>query len=149
MGSLNLNALPEGSLLALDTATIIYFLEKHPTYYAQAREIFRCIEQSHFSGLMSSLVFAELLVPAYRAGRPEEAERVGQILTSFPNLEIAPLTPTIASTAASLRAQFGVRTPDAIHLATAICHKATGFITNDKGFQRMESKLAIWMMDGA
>ncbi len=71
------------------------------------------------------------------------------ILTSFPNLEIAPLTPAIASLAARLRAQFGARTPDAIHLATAICHKAAGFITNDKGFQRMESELNIWMMDGA
>jgi hypothetical protein len=34
-------------------------------------------------------------------------------------------------------------------LATAICHKAAGFITNDKGFQRLESKLDFWMMDGA
>ena len=98
---------------------------------------------------MSSLVFAELLVPAYRAGRPEEAERVREILTSFPNLEIVPLTPAIASSAARLRAQFGVRTPDAIHLATAICHQAAGFITKYKGFQRMESELNIWMMDGA
>lgn len=33
MGSLNLKTLPDGNLLALDTVTIIYFLERHPTYF--------------------------------------------------------------------------------------------------------------------
>lgn len=148
MGSLSIEHLPAGSLLGLDTVTIIYFLERHPAYYSTAREIFSCIEESRFAAVMSSLVFAELLVPAYRAGKPEEAERVMQILTAFPNLEIAPLTPAIAGEAARLRARYGVRTPDAIHLATAIDRKAAGFITNDIGLQRLQDELTIWMLKG-
>lgn len=149
MGSLIIEHLPEGSLLGLDTVAIIYFLERHPTYYAKSLEIFRCIEEGRIKAVMSSLVFAELLVPAYRAGKPQEAEKVQQVLTAFPNLEIAPLTPLIAAEAARLRARYGVRTPDAIHLATGIHRQASGFITNDKGLQRVQEELPIWLLEKA
>jgi hypothetical protein len=53
---------------------------------------------------MSSLVFAELLVPAYREKDPKRAEDLIRILTDFPNLEVVNLSPEISDEAARLRA---------------------------------------------
>jgi uncharacterized protein len=146
MGSLNINDLPGGRTLSLDTVTLVYFLERHPAFYPTVREIFRKIEENSFKAVISSLVFAELLVPAYRLDKPEEATRLLQVLTNFPNLEIVPLTTAIAAEAARLRAVYGLRTPDAIHLATAIERGAAGFITNDKNLQRLQGELPVWMI---
>jgi predicted nucleic acid-binding protein len=146
MGPLNIDDLPPGCLLALDTVSLVYFLERHPVFYPVVREYFRRIEENVFSAVMSSLVFAELLVPAYKAGKKQEAKRLQQVLTNFPNLEIVPLTSTIAAEAARLRAGYSIRTPDAIHLATAIERNAAGFVTNDKNLQRLQDELPIWMI---
>jgi len=52
-------------------------------------------------------------------------------------LEWAEATLEIADCAARLRADFNLRTPDAIQAATAICREATGFISNDPVFRRI------------
>ncbi len=146
MGPLRIADLPEGRSLGLDTVTLIYFLERHPTWFAPVRELFQAIEENRFSAVLSSLVFAELLVPAYRAGKPEEAARLQHVLTHFPNLEIVPLSPAIAAEAARLRARYSLRTPDAIHLATALDRRAVGFVTNDKDLKRLQAELPVWLL---
>ena len=126
-----------GGLYALDTVTLIYYLERHPTYYAAARTLFEKIERGDISAVISALVFAELLVPAYRAGQPQLAENVTHILSHYPNLRVIPLSSEIAVAAAQLRAEHQLRTPDAIHLATARHTGARGFITNDKELRKI------------
>jgi uncharacterized protein len=149
VGPLKITDLPEGSILGLDTVTLIYFLERHPTWFSLVRELFQAIENNRFSAVISSLVFAELLVPAYRADKPDEAARLQHILSHFPNLEIVSLSPSIAAEAARLRARYALRTPDAIHLATAIDRGAEGFITNDKDLRRLQAELPVWILGGS
>ena len=126
-----------GGLYALDTVTLIYYLERHPVYYAAARILFEKIECGDISAVISSLVFAELLVPPYRAGKPQLAEKITHILSHYPNLTVIPLSSEIAAAAAQLRAKHQLRTPDAIHLATARHAGARGFITNDKELKKI------------
>lgn len=126
-----------GGLYALDTVTLIYYLEGHPTYYAAARTLFEKIERGDISAVISALVFAELLFPAYRAGQPQLAEKITHILGHYPNLTVIPLSSEIAVAAAQLRAAYQLRTPDAIHLATARYAGARGFITNDKELRKI------------
>lgn len=126
----------DGGFYALDTVTLIYYLEGHPTYYAAARILFEKIERGDISAVISALVFAELLVPAYRAGQPQLAEKITHILGHYPNLTVIPLSSEIAVAAAQLRAEHQLRTPDAIHLATARHTGARGFITNDKELKK-------------
>ena len=51
------------------------------------------------------------------------------------DLEWEPLTLVVADRAAQLRADHGLRTRDAIQLATAVAAGATGFVTNDLSFR--------------
>jgi predicted nucleic acid-binding protein len=120
VGKLKLDSLKRGERIALDTVTLIYFLERHSTHYPTVRELFRQIETGRVSAVMASLVFAELLVPAYREGELETVDKLTGTLSNYPHLEIIPLTAEIAADAARLRARYGIRTPDAIHAATAL-----------------------------
>ena len=139
---------PDNQLYTLDTVTLIYFLEKHPRYYQVAKNIFKKIEDGAISANISTLVFTELLVPAYRSKENKCAEKVVHILSNYPNLKIIPLTIEISTTAAKLRATHGLRTPDAIHIATALESKSRGIITNDKGFKKVASiDFGVWLFE--
>jgi len=124
--------LQESRCYALDTVTLIYFLERHPRYYQQARQVFQQIENGYITAVCSSLVFTEILVPLYTSENSAQADKLIHTLTNFPNLKIIPITDNISIKAAQIRAIHGLRTPDAIHLACALQSKTNGFITNDK-----------------
>jgi predicted nucleic acid-binding protein len=138
--------LAKGATLALDTAVLIYFLEKHPDFFPISKELFQKIECGDHPAVMATLVFAELLVPAWRSGESRRATQVLQALNSFPHLRIMPLSADIANQSARLRARYNLRTPDAIHLATALAANADVFITNDRDLIRVESELPIVMI---
>ena len=140
--------IPAGRTILLDTVTLIYFLERHPRYGAFAEHCLRRIESGKLMGILSSLVFAELLVPLYRTGDIAAANGVISRLSSFANLSIHKLDATTSATAARLRAEHGLRTPDAIHAATALSVGADGVLTNDQQFQRLEDEgLTVWLFD--
>ena len=80
----------------------------------------------------------ELLVPSYRDNDEHRIDEFYGLLSTYPNLRwIAPDLET-ADLAARLRAAYRLRTPDALQAATAIQANATGFITNDPVFARIE-----------
>ncbi|MGD8589401.1 MAG: PIN domain-containing protein [Chromatiales bacterium] len=140
--------IPKHSRILLDTVALIYFLEGNPRYVQQAEKVFAQIEAGILHGLMANLVFAELLVPFYRTGDPKQATGLVNRLLSFRNLEVIAMNHEISMEAARLRAQYDLRTPDAIHAATAVVSKATGILTNDKRFKALTGEgLAIWLFD--
>lgn len=53
------------------------------------------------------------------------------ILLQAAHITIVPVSEDIAEEAAQLRARHGLRTPDAIQMATAIRSGAASFLTND------------------
>ena len=144
MGSM----IPKGSRVLLDTVALIYFLEENERYSKRAEKIFSRIESGQLQGAMATLVFAELLVPLYRSGDPQAATGLSNRLRNFRNLEIIPLTTEISMEAARLRADYGLRTPDAIHAATAFITQASGILTNDKRLKALNQEgLSIWLFD--
>lgn len=45
-----------------------------------------------------------------------------------------------------IRARYNLRTPDAIHAATALAGGVKGLITNVRGLSRLEPELKIWSL---
>lgn len=138
MGPVSAQLTSSGKRYAIDTVILIYLLERHPRYYQEVHQLFKRIESGAISAVLSSLVFTELLVPAYRINDQQQAKRIVQILTDFPHLDIIPLNPDIAISAAQLRARYKISTPDAIHAATGIKAEADGIITNDQEFNKLK-----------
>lgn len=147
MGSTVKADIPSGSLVLLDTVALIYYFEEHARHGSAAELVLKRIENDEIKGVLSSLVFTELLVPLYRAGDESKAERLLDRLRGFHNLSVVDLNPGIAARAAQLRAAHGLRTPDAIHAATALQSGADGIISNDSGFRRLGNEIKIWLFD--
>lgn len=143
-----LDDIPDGSIVLLDTATLVYFLEGHPKYLGPAERLLGRIEAGVLSGVMATLVLTELLVPLYRAGRNAEAEGLAGQLAHYRNTALVPLDRPIALTASRLRAELGLRTPDAIHAATARAAGCTGIATNDRRLRVLGREgLEVWLFD--
>jgi predicted nucleic acid-binding protein len=68
-------------------------------------------------------------------------------LFESPQLQVRPIDRIVLRAAAELRASIpALRTPDAIHAATASLENCVRFITNDKGFRRLP-QLSVLLLD--
>jgi predicted nucleic acid-binding protein len=124
--------------IAIDTSIFIYQLEANPRYLALADSIFAWVERAGHEAVTSTITMTQLLVPSYRDDDERRTDEFYGLLSTYPNLRwIAPDLET-ADVAARIRAAYKLRTPDALQAATAIQANATGFITNDPVFARIE-----------
>lgn len=64
-----------------------------------------------------------------------------QLLSS--QVSLVPIRQTILKSAAQLRATTNLRTPDAIHAATALDANCTLFLTNDGGFRNVPNLAVV------
>jgi len=60
------------------------------------------------------------------------------LLSTYPNLDWIAPNLEIAELAAQIRALHRLQTPDALQAATAVHLQATGLMTNDSVFERVE-----------
>jgi predicted nucleic acid-binding protein len=124
-------------LVAVDTAPFIYFVEKHPIFCPRVRPLFLALEAGDCLAVTSTVTLVEVLVQPLRNGNEALAQEYREILRSSSALRVAPVSAEIAAEAARLRATFGLRTPDAIQLATAVTLQAAAFLTNDAQFSKL------------
>jgi predicted nucleic acid-binding protein len=121
-----------GTVVGLDTAPLIYFIEEHPIWLPVVQPFFNALDRGVFRVVTSTLTVTEVLVHPLRKSHTSLAEQYRHILLRANNLIALPVTADIAEKAAELRAWYGLRTPDAIQLATAIRGEAQSFFSNDK-----------------
>jgi predicted nucleic acid-binding protein len=122
-----------GTVVGLDTAPLIYFIEKHPVYLPLVHPFFEAIDRGDLQVVTSTLTLTEVLVYPYRQGDSVLVQEYSRILQYARNLRLLPVTSAIAAEAARLRASFGLKTPDALQLASAREGGAQSFLTNDAG----------------
>jgi len=125
--------------VALDTSIFIYELEAGDRYATLADQVFKWIEEPGHSAVTSTVTMTELIVQPYRESDEDRVNEFYALLTTYPNLDWIAPDLAIADLAAQLRAHYRLRTPDAIQAATAARSQATGFITNDIIFQRVDA----------
>ena len=132
--------------LALDTPPIIYYIESHPTYDSRVTEIFRHVEEGRISGITSVISLTEVLVHPLAKGQLELYLQYQNLLYNSEHIEVVSIDPGIAERAASLRAVYGIRTPDALQIAAAIESGCQAFLTNDVALKRVNG-ISILVLD--
>lgn len=80
------------------------------------------------AGIGSVLLIPELLTKPMREGADAEVQALAALLG---RLELRPTDEATAELATALGAGYGLRAPDAVHLATAVAAGADRFITNN------------------
>jgi len=121
----------------IDTRTVIYFIEKRARYFSFCEKLFSGIEGGRIKACTSTLTLLEVLVQPYRLKKDDLILKFYSLLTTYPNLTWIPMTLAVADNAARIRAEYRLKTPDAIQAASAITTGATGFVCNEKIFEKI------------
>ena len=125
-------------LIYVDACLVIYAFEDHPQYGAAARAAFRRAAAGQLA--LSSLIKLECLVGPIRSGNLVLQQHYEEGLAQF---NLLPLPDPVFVQAATLRARFNLKTPDAIHLAAAQHHGCEALWTNDDRLARASHGLAV------
>jgi len=99
-----------------------------------------------FRIVSSELLLLETLVKPLRTADAVLEASFRALLLSSHELRLIPITISILDSAAHLRAATGLKTPDAIHAATALAVGCDLFVTNDHDLTRVPG-LAIALLD--
>lgn len=130
-------SLPTGSLVCVDSCIIIYEVERAEPYASSLALFWGDVVQGRISAIASELVVMETLVGPMRTHN-ERMIRVYEEVLHSPQLRLVGIDAAVLREAARLRAEIpALRTPDAIHAATAILERADLFLTNDLGYRRV------------
>ncbi len=112
-----------GTIVALDTAPLIYFMEENPKYLRPVKSFFKLMDEGEIEVVTSTLTLTEVLVQPMRKGNKELADQYRDVLLGAKNLRTVPLMPNIAEEAASLRATHNIKTPDTRRHSHCHCHQ--------------------------
>lgn len=131
MGSL---IIPAAGLVYADAQTIIYTVEKHPIYFPVLLPLWYAVQSTTIEVVSSELSLLETLVGPMKNGDTVLEAAYEQFFQQA-GMRLLPITDGILRSAARLRATTRLRTPDALHAATATSAGCVSFVTNDKGFR--------------
>jgi predicted nucleic acid-binding protein len=125
-------------VIYLDSCLLVYAIEEDPVFGAATRQ--RMAEAGAEQLAISPLVRLECLVGPMKTGDRALRLRYEQALGLLLLLD---MPAAVYDGAAELRARYGLRTPDALHLACAQHHGCQALWTNDDRLARASHGLAL------
>ncbi len=136
------SSLPDGAQVLVDSAPIIYVLEGHPLA-VRFEGLFDQIAAGRLRARVTPVTVAEVVGGPLRHGRHGLAERYRLAMTAAPGWSLRALDGDLAMLAARVRAEHGLRLPDAIQLATAIAECCDALVTHDRDFPP-DTGVPVW-----
>jgi len=137
--------LPSTGPVYLDASGFIYSVERIEPYRTLLEPMWLQAQTGQFSIVSSDLVVLETLVKPLREG-DKVVENLFRSLFEASEVRLIPATRPLWEEAARLRAETGLKTPDALHAAAALHAGCTIFITNDDDFRRLK-ELPVVVLD--
>ncbi len=130
----------------LDTAPVIYYVEKNRIYLQKVRAVFERLDDGLLTGVTSPVTLSECLVLPFRLGKPDVAQAFVQILSNNSSMTFVVIEDQIANQAADLRARYNLTLADAFQAASAIAVDCNAFLTNDDTLKRV-TELNVIVLD--
>ncbi len=124
-------------LIYLDACLVIYVVERHPRWGKPVRAAMANAGEAQFA--ISPLVECECLVGPITSG---DLVLQRSFMEAFRLFTTLAMPETVYLQAAQLRGRFGLKTPDALHLACAQHHRCEALWTNDNRLARASHRLA-------
>ena len=121
----------------LDSCVLIYRVEGSAAFQVAAAAAFDALGRDDVV-CISDLVRLECLVKPLRQG---DSDLRTAYEAQFARFERLPLPPPVFDLAAELRAQFSLKTPDALHAACAMHHGCDELWTNDVRLSALGERL--------
>jgi predicted nucleic acid-binding protein len=127
--------LPPRGIVYLDANAVIDSVEHIQPHWRLLRPLWTAARRGTVGIATSELTWLECLVKPLRTGDTALEARYKRVLTGR-EVSLLPATRGLWESAARLRA-LGLKTPDALHAATALGVGCASFVTNDNLFRRV------------
>lgn len=135
-------------MVFLDTAILIYHVERHPDFFPVTNELFAAIDRGEKLAVTSPVTLVEVLTKPYEKNDLVVAEEYQKRLLLNPQVKSRLIDNAVAVEAARIRANYGIkRTPDALQLAAAKMENVHVFLTNDKDLKRFTEITVVLLRD--
>ena len=125
----------------------IYLWEHNPRYLDIVKILFRYLKRPEVQGITSIITLIEVCVYPQRQGRFDLVQAYEHALLHSQQMRTFPIHISIARRAVALRAQYGIRVPDALQIAAALEAVATAFVTNDRRLAKVQDLQVIVLDD--
>ncbi|MBD2198194.1 MULTISPECIES: type II toxin-antitoxin system VapC family toxin [Calothrix] len=129
------DALTGVSRLFLDTAPVIYFVERNPQFVDLVDPIFDRLE-TNITAVASAITLSECLVGAIRLGLADLEEAFVDVLQQD-EVVFVEINGAIAQEAARIRVRYNLQLLDALQIAAALSAGCEAFLTNDDALRRV------------
>jgi predicted nucleic acid-binding protein len=129
-------ALGDPGPIIIDTSVLIAYLDGGEVISRAATVLLdQLVAGGSHPAVVSAVTVTECLVRPFRAG-PSAVATAGTFLRHFSNLRVRPIDHEVATEAARVRAMTGLRTPDALVIATALVEGIATLVTGDGQWER-------------
>jgi predicted nucleic acid-binding protein len=139
--------LPASGFVYLDTNAVIYSIERIEPFYTVLLPVWQDVAAHSISVITSELTLLEVLVKPLRTGNQRLEVGFRRLLEHTQGVRLVPLSRSMIERAAQLRATTNLKTPDAIHAATALEYHCALFLTNDPAFRQVPGLPVILLSD--
>ena len=129
--------LPTSGTIYLNANCFIYSVERIDPYRELLDTLWQTVSVGQITIVTSELTLLEVLIKPLRIGDTATATTFRTVLQHAPDVQMLSVTRTVLEKAANLRATTNLKTPDALHAATALLHGCVLFVTNDSAFRRV------------
>ena len=137
--------LPSAGLVYLDVSGLIYSVERVEPYRTLLEPMWEEAQDGNLTIVSSPVLVVEVLVKPLRDGNTEIELQYREIFASNA-VRLLDASYQVFEDAARLRAETGLKTPDALHAATALRAGCALFITNDTDCRRVQG-LPVVVLD--
>ena len=134
------------TVIGVDTALFIYLWEHHPRYYSLSEVLFDYLKEPQVEGVTSIITLIEACIHPKRQGREDLVQAYEQALLHSQQVRTLPVHTALARRTVALRAQYDIRVPDALQIATAMEAGATAFVTNDRRLAKVQ-EIQVLVLD--
>jgi len=122
----------------IETAPFIYFVEEHQLYSKKMENVFNVVDRQSIEIITSVITLSETLAKPLKVGDSTVEQGYRRLLQQTQHVSLVSVNTAIADETAQLRARYNLRTPDALHLATAMKTNCDVFLTNDLVYRRVQ-----------
>lgn len=129
------DALNGVSRLFLDTAPVIYFVERNPQFVDLIDPIFERLD-TDITAVISGITLSECLVGAIRLGLADLEQAFVDVLQQD-EVVFVEINAVIAREAARMRVRYNLQLPDALQVAATLMASCEAFLTNDVALKRV------------
>ena len=124
--------------VVIDTMVLIYLFEDSPHYGEVSEFIVHQASCGVFSGAVTPITAAELLVKPLAENRRDIADRYRNAISSMQNVTTIEMTVEIGWMAGALRSKYGLPLPDMMQMACAMQADHPAIVTNDKALRKVK-----------